>query len=258
MNNNPVANIDPDGSFTMIGAWLRNVSWGASGISQNKKSGEWGVEYNYTNRSGENVASVIEHGGKPQTLDEARAEALDQYKEFEHAREMGGVRLTDGGFIRTVDGKGLDAPYSWETRGRMLLGMMEPAMATSSPVNIAKLTSTASKAEFNASSFADEIVRINKTTNGEGVLLNGTPASAINSAMYYETAVEQGASIFRSISGGHMFMNGNKRTAVAVFQSFAKLHGLKTANYQQLMNVATQVATGQISDVSQIAKMLIR
>jgi len=38
--------------------------------------------------------------------------------------------------------------------------------------------------------------------------------------MYYETAAEQGASIFRSISGGHIFMNGNNRTAVAAFQSF--------------------------------------
>lgn len=76
--------------------------------------------------------------------------------------------------------------------------------------------------------------------------------------MYYETAAEQGASIFRSISRGHMFMNGNKRTAVAAFQSFAKQHGLTTVSQQQMMNVATQVATGKVTDVSQIAKMLIK
>lgn len=121
-----------------------------------------------------------------------------------------------------------------------------------------KVLSAAGKSVFNSSSFADEIIKLNKATDGGGVLLNGTPSSAINSAMYYNTAAEQGASIFRSISGGHMFMNGNKRTAVAAFQSFAKIHGLKTVSQQEMMNVATQVATGQVTDVSQIAKMLIK
>lgn len=111
---------------------------------------------------------------------------------------------------------------------------------------------------FNAAAFADEIVAINKTTDGGGALLNGVPSSAINSAMYYETAAEQGASIFRSIAGGHIFVNGNKRTAVAAFQSFAKQHGLKTVGHQQLMDAATQVATGQVREVSEIAKMLLK
>ena len=116
----------------------------------------------------------------------------------------------------------------------------------------------AGKGGFNSTAFADEIMALNKTTDGGGALLNGTPASAINSAMYYETAAEQGTSIFRSISGGHMFMNGNKRTAVATLQLFAKQNGLKTVSNAQLMNIATKVATGQVKDISQIAKMLIK
>ena len=55
-----------------------------------------------------------------------------------------------------------------------------------------------------------------------------------------------------------MFINGNKRTAVAAFQAFARQHGLKTVGQQQMMNVATKVSTGQVTDVSQIAKMLIK
>ena len=55
-----------------------------------------------------------------------------------------------------------------------------------------------------------------------------------------------------------MYMNGNKRTAVAAFQSFAKQHGLTTVSEQQMMYVATQVATGQVTEVSQITKMLIK
>ncbi|MEC3874273.1 type II toxin-antitoxin system death-on-curing family toxin [Chryseobacterium sp. T9W2-O] len=117
---------------------------------------------------------------------------------------------------------------------------------------------SSSKKVFNAEAFADEIVALNKATDGGGVLLNGSPSSAINSAMYYETAAEQGASIFKSISNGHMFMNGNKRTAVAAFESFAKQHGIKTVSKQQMMNASTQVATGKVTDVSQIAKMLTK
>jgi RHS repeat-associated protein len=111
---------------------------------------------------------------------------------------------------------------------------------------------------FNPSAFADEIVAFNRMTEGEGVLMNGHPVSAINSAMYYETPALQGAAIFRSISHGHMFLNGNKRTAVAAFQLFAKQHGIKTVSKSKMMNIANKVATGTIEDVSQIANMLTR
>lgn len=76
--------------------------------------------------------------------------------------------------------------------------------------------------------------------------------------MYYETAAEQGASIFRSISGGHMFMDGNKRTAVEVFKYFAEKNGLNTVSHTEMMNISNQVATGQLSDIYQISRMLIK
>ncbi|WHT39831.1 RHS repeat-associated core domain-containing protein [Myroides sp. mNGS23_01] len=137
------------------------------------------------------------------------------------------------------------------------IGLAMPSARFNGLFNIFSKSKDA-KIEFNASSFADEIVRINKTTDGGGVLLNGTPSSAVNSAMYYDTTAEQGASIFRSISGGHMFMNGNKRTAVATFNLFAKQNGLRTVSQRQIRNVATKVATGKVSDVSQIAKKLTK
>ena len=111
---------------------------------------------------------------------------------------------------------------------------------------------------FNPEAFAEEITNINKATNGGGNLFNGNPNTAINSAMYYENSAEQGASIFKSISHGHMFANGNKRTAVAAFEVFAKQHGLNTVSKSEMMDVATKVATGEVSDVSQIAKMLTK
>jgi len=111
---------------------------------------------------------------------------------------------------------------------------------------------------FNPTSFADEIIAINAKTEGGGVILSTSPSSAINSAMYYDTAAEQGSSVFRSIISNHMFQDGNKRTAVQAFMYFAKQNGLKTVSVQQIYNVANKVATGQVSEVSQIAKMLTR
>jgi RHS repeat-associated protein len=112
--------------------------------------------------------------------------------------------------------------------------------------------------KFNPSSFADDILKLNKATEGGGVLLSGTPSSAINSAMYYTAPAEQGASIFRSIISNHMFIDGNKRTAVAAFKAFAKIHNLPMVSEEQLIKVANQVATGQVSEISEIAQLLIK
>ncbi|MFY0255159.1 type II toxin-antitoxin system death-on-curing family toxin [Chitinophaga sp. 30R24] len=114
------------------------------------------------------------------------------------------------------------------------------------------------KEEFDMASFADKIVGFNKTTNGGGVLLNGSPSSAIFTAQYYSTIAEQGAAIFRSISHGHMFQDGNKRTAVMAWQYFAEHNGIKTLSYNELMTVATEVATGAMHEVEDIARAIAR
>jgi len=90
------------------------------------------------------------------------------------------------------------------------------------------------------------------------MLLNGNPSNAINSALYYENVGEKGASFFRSISGGHMFIDGNKRTVVSVFEIFARQNNLNTVGRTQMLNVSGKVATGQVSEVSEIARMLIK
>ncbi len=107
--------------------------------------------------------------------------------------------------------------------------------------------------------FADEITALNKATDGGGKLMGNTsPLTALQSASYYDNAAEQGAAIFQSISHGHMFVNGNKRTAVNAFKSFAKKAGLNINHTDdQLMDIATRVATGELSDVSEIAKALL-
>lgn len=163
------------------------------------------------------------------------------------------IQMSEGEERRTIDNQLSDVPMSGMTRAKGLLNIMEPALLNQAP------QAWATKA-FDAEAFAEKIVDINRATDGEGVLMSGstTPSSAINSALYYEEPVEQGASIFRSISNGHMFKNGNKRTAVAAIKAFAKLNGLRTVNQSKLFETATKVATGEISDVSQIAQMIFK
>ena len=111
--------------------------------------------------------------------------------------------------------------------------------------------------QVNIDDFVDEIILINKKYSN-GQLLNGNPLSAINSALYYENVVEQGASIFRSISHGHMFGNGNKRTAVDMIKSFAKKANINIKKSDnKLLDLANKVATGEIEDVTEIAAKLI-
>ncbi|MFM2392612.1 MAG: tRNA(Glu)-specific nuclease WapA precursor [Bacteroidota bacterium] len=111
--------------------------------------------------------------------------------------------------------------------------------------------------QVNIDDFVDEIFLINKKYSN-GQLLNGNPLSAINSALYYENVVEQGASIFRSIAHDHMFGNGNKRTAVDMIKSFAKKANINIKKSDnELLDLANKVATGEIEDITEIAAKLI-
>jgi death-on-curing family protein len=109
-----------------------------------------------------------------------------------------------------------------------------------------------------AQRFADEIVDINRATQGGGVLLSGSPSSAINTALYYDDVLEQGASVFKTIIKNHMFADGNKRTAVNMMKSFMNKAGVTVNKTDgELLDIATQVATNAIDDVSVIASKII-
>ena len=103
------------------------------------------------------------------------------------------------------------------------------------------------------------IIRANELTEGKGTLsgLGTTPASAIDSAVYHSTEAEQGAAIFRSIVQGHMFENGNKRTAVAFWKEFQRLHGVRSMpSEERLLDIASKVAKGKLNDIATIAEAL--
>jgi death-on-curing protein len=63
----------------------------------------------------------------------------------------------------------------------------------------------------------------------------------------------------KSISRGHMFNNGNKRTSVDFFLEFARQNGIKiNLSTNELLDISTKVATGEIDDVTEIAKYLTK
>ena len=67
------------------------------------------------------------------------------------------------------------------------------------------------------------------------------------------------SSIFKTIIKNHMFIDGNKRTAVEMFKSFCNKSGIKNAMTDgQLMEVATKVAVSEVDDVLEISKLLIK
>ncbi|MCL8535487.1 Fic family protein [Chryseobacterium gallinarum] len=166
------------------------------------------------------------------------------------------LAFTMGTFL--MGGSNLAASAGWATLDAVVDYQSEETKSKIGKVKLAAILLVIARKGNGLQNLVDDIVAINKTTNGGGVLLNGSPSSAISSAMYYETAAEQSASIFKSISHGHMFMDGNKRTAVAVFEKLAKEAGIETVGRKDMLNVATQVAEGKVTDVSEIARLLTK
>lgn len=81
----------------------------------------------------------------------------------------------------------------------------------------------------------------------------------MNTALFQGNVIDQAASIFKSISRNHMFNNGNKRTAVEMFKSFAAKSDIPVnLSDNELLDIATKVATGALDDVSQIGIALIK
>ena len=72
---------------------------------------------------------------------------------------------------------------------------------------------------------ADGITNINKKLTDRKPF--GSISSAVNSASRYENVTDQGSAIFNSITTGHIFGDGVKRTATEFITDFAKQNDLK-------------------------------
>jgi len=109
----------------------------------------------------------------------------------------------------------------------------------------------------NADDLAEGITDINKAFSNGSQLNKGGLESAINSASYYDDVAEQGSSLFNSIVKGHIFTNGNKRTASEFITNFAKDNNLNiNLNASQLKDLTSEIANGVKYNAEELAKKL--
>ncbi|OKJ90884.1 hypothetical protein AMK31_00295 [Streptomyces sp. TSRI0107] len=109
---------------------------------------------------------------------------------------------------------------------------------------------------FKAGVTPDEIADINRGFGGE-TLLSGSPANTMANASRYNSFWDKSAVVIRDIAGGHMFNNGNKRTAQAVVEQLMQRNNVTSGpTSADLRSVIDRVGKGQLHDVSDISAAL--
>ena len=107
------------------------------------------------------------------------------------------------------------------------------------------------------SKLTNAITDINKKFSTGALKDVGGLEAVISSASYYEKVSDQGAHIFNSIAGGHVFMDGNKRTASAFIQQYAKYNGLKLkVDADGLQSLTSELAKGKKYNTTELSKKL--
>ncbi|MFT4626110.1 MAG: YD repeat-containing protein [Myxococcota bacterium] len=102
----------------------------------------------------------------------------------------------------------------------------------------------------------DEIAKINRGFGGS-VELGGSVDAVLASASFHDGFFKKAAVVVRGIAHGHLFDNGNKRTANAVLNLLRSRNGVTTgASASETRQVINQVATGELSDIDEIATAL--
>lgn len=101
---------------------------------------------------------------------------------------------------------------------------------------------------------ADEISEINQKFGGS--ISFRDVDTVLSNAASYDGFYEKSASIIRDIAGGHLFDNGNKRTAVEVVEALIQRNSVDGPPAGQIWSVVDRVAIGQLRDVKDISQAL--
>jgi hypothetical protein len=102
----------------------------------------------------------------------------------------------------------------------------------------------------------DEIRALNGSFGGS-VELNGTIEGALAAAGYYGGFYRKAAALIRGIAHGHLFDNGNKRTASAVLELLRQRNGITSGvTSERARRIIHDVATGCLHDIDEIADSL--
>lgn len=108
----------------------------------------------------------------------------------------------------------------------------------------------------------EEVIEINKSVGSNGVVVNeGALENTIETLHITHGVFKQAAVLCCNLTSLHVFVDGNKRTALAATITFLKLSGLKVRHYKNLENEAVsilyQIAQNKISK-SEVEKWLKR
>mgnify|MGYP001800109119 CR=1 FL=1 len=104
--------------------------------------------------------------------------------------------------------------------------------------------------------FAGIITSINRKYSNGSELSSGALNSVVNSASYYDNVQDQGSAIFNSIVG-HVFENGNKRTASDFITQFATDNNLKLKlDADGLKKLTGEIANGKTYSTEELTKII--
>ena len=105
-----------------------------------------------------------------------------------------------------------------------------------------------------------DLVSINKSLGETGEAKD--PSQGVGSALasyhYYDTVEEQILSIALSICNGHLFVNGNKRTALTLIRVLARHYGLTMQPDSKQFKAIIELATKGGSPKKYINKFFIK
>ncbi|MDI9359025.1 MAG: hypothetical protein QM528_08760 [Phycisphaerales bacterium] len=105
-HNNPIANSDPNGDYSKGAAFALSLLHGAHGITQDKKTGEWGYRYSLSDKPG---ARGIDYGVPQKKPDGNRAAtANSKPKSVAVANSGGGLSTANEGLGGTQGGGGVN------------------------------------------------------------------------------------------------------------------------------------------------------
>ncbi|WP_241090404.1 DUF637 domain-containing protein, partial [Pseudomonas viridiflava] len=127
-------------------------------------------------------------------------------------------------------------------------------LATSGLSSASNLTSGTGLGGFKVGLSADDITAINSQFGGSVSFREVD--TAIANAANYDGFYNKAGSMIRDIAGGHLFDNGNKRTAVEVVEQLIIKNGVDGPPKQIIWNVVDKVATGKLTNVQDISKAL--
>ncbi|PKV19076.1 VENN motif pre-toxin domain-containing protein, partial [Xanthomonas prunicola] len=113
---------------------------------------------------------------------------------------------------------------------------------------------TQNYAGFKVGIDANEITSINSSFGGS--ISYRDVDTALKNANNYDGFYNKTASIIRDIAGGHLFDNGNKRTAVEVVERLIARNQVDGPPNEVVRSVVRRVASGELKNVDDISKAL--